>query len=56
VNKRLPAAFIVASLLFAGGVFTLAGQASTAATNAVPNVTSIHPHQAVSPSPSPAPY
>jgi hypothetical protein len=51
--KKLPmAAFIAATLVFAGGVF--AAQASATATNAVPNVTSVHPQQ-MDPTPSPAP-
>jgi len=51
--KKLPkAAFVAATLVFAGGV--VAAQASATVTNAVPSVTSVHPQQA-DPTPSPAP-
>jgi hypothetical protein len=53
--KNLPkAAFVAASLVFAAGVFAVAGQAGATVNNALPS-TSIHPQQASSPTPSPMP-
>jgi hypothetical protein len=55
VNKLPKAAFVAASLVFAGAVFAVAGQAGATVNNALPSVTSIHPQQASSPTPSPMP-
>jgi hypothetical protein len=52
MKKLSKAAFVVASLVFAGGVF--AAQANATVTNSLPNITSAHPQQS-DPTPSPAP-